>query len=202
MRISVVFFVMLLVLPLAGCNTPIHHGELSFGDTPVPTGDYGSVLNRWTQNDKTYNGGAEAVQITATLLSREVVEQQVYLDAERFHWTPEKYRDSRQQALYGNESATRVFLSVYTNNADSNNLDKSSSVWNIFLDVNGKRLLPSSIVRSHENRADMVDKFPYLNVWTTNYYVTFPNPTSDSTSGRADLTVAGTLGAIHLSFPK
>src|ERR1700722_15618206 len=92
-----------LVLSLiVGCSSSPHHGEIDYGEPP--TGSYEDALNKWTAQDKAYSGASESLQVMATLLSRDIVEHQVFNDAEIYHWTPDQYRDHRQKALYENES--------------------------------------------------------------------------------------------------
>jgi len=192
----------LLIFLEAGCASSPSKNDQNFGDNPIPSGEYQASFDKWTNSEKAYRGGAQALQVTATLQSRDVIEQHVFIDAKRYHWSSDQYREARQKELYKNESATSFFLVLYTEKDENNNIDKPDSVWNIFLDVAGKRIAPSSIKRIYENKTILFDKYPYINVWSKNYTVEFPIPTSETTSATAVLTVAGALGAVHLDFPK
>src|SRR3954466_6052610 len=117
-KFLVVSFIFLI---FAGCASSIERPDNSFGDNPIPTGSYKEALNHWSASEKTYVGGAQALQITATLLARDVLEHQVFMDAQKFHWTADQYRENRQKALYDNESATSFFVVLYTDKDAENN---------------------------------------------------------------------------------
>jgi len=190
------------ILPLAiSCVAPSHHGELSFGDEPVPQGTYDQALSRWTQNDKAYSGLSESYQVSSTLLSKEIVEQQVYMDAEEYHWTAEQFKDARQKALYDLTAKTTFFMAVYTEKDESNNLDKTNTIWNVFLNVNGHHYPTTSVKRIYDNREVLLRKYPYIQVWSRYYWVTFGVSTNEVTAGSSELTIAGPLGGSHLHFP-
>lgn len=184
------------------CTTPRHHGEISYGDIPTPEGTYDAAVEKWSNVEKAYQGLDESFQVAATLLAENIVAHQVFIDAEDLHWTPEQYREARDKALGEGQTSTKFFVSLYTNRDESNNLDKSNSIWNIFIDVNGHRYTPTTVKRIYENSISTKRKYPYVQVWSRYYYVTFPVSTAEVTSGKCVLTVAGPIGGTHLSFPK
>jgi hypothetical protein len=169
-------------------------------DGYTPAQPYSVVLEEWTSSDRAYDGIVEIFQVTATLHSRDLVEGQTYQDAELFHWTPVQYKEERQKALAESQKETVVFISFYTEKDDQNNLDKKNSIWNIFLDNNGKRVLPSTIKRVYDVSAVLKARYPYHNNWFRPYLVKFPIATDVVTAGRTTLTIAGPVGRVHLPY--
>jgi hypothetical protein len=192
-----------LSLLILACSTaptdPTGASPLEHQAQAAPS-DYKSVIERWTRHDQGYLDFAQSFQAAATLLSRAVTEKQVNLNAENLNWTPEQKQDARQRALYDLQGQTTFLLSLYTDKDEDNNLDKSNSIWNLILEVNGKRLYPQSIKRVYENRAVLLQKYPYINVWSRNYLVKFPINTDEATSSGAQFIVTGPIGKADLKF--
>lgn len=195
------YFLALVIFSTA-CATQMHHGELSFGDVPTPRESYSDVLDKWTASERAYNGITADFQVTATLVSTDVLEHHIFRSAEELHWTADQFKEARQKALYGAQSETTFFIALYTEKDENNDLDKTKSSWNVFLDVGGRRVSPKSIQRLHENTILLVDKYPYYTVWSRPYLVRFPIGTAEVMGSPAILTLAGPLGAAHLKFPK
>jgi hypothetical protein len=177
-----------------------HNGPTNGPGSYQESRDYKSILNSWTKKDQAYNNFSAAYQVTAVLLSREVVEAQVKLDAERFNWSQEEIEKARQKALDDLQTQTTFLLSLYTDKDEDNNLEKANPAWNLFLDVNGKHVPPQSVKRIYENRVSLLQKYPVINIWSRNYYVKFPVPSDDASTNNTLLTLAGPLGSAHLKF--
>jgi hypothetical protein len=104
--------------------------------------------------------------------------------------------------MYESQSATTVFLMLFTEKDETNNLDKSNSIWNIYLQAGEARVKPESIKRVHESQVALADKYPYYNVWSRPYMIRFPVSTAVATSGPLTLVLAGPLGSVDLKFLK
>jgi hypothetical protein len=191
---------------MTGCSTSstspdkIEAASTVAAETVGSPSDYVSTVARWTQFEQGYDKFAQSFKVAGTVLSRELVDAQVRLDGENFNWSADQKEQNRQKALYDLQTQTTVLVSLYTAKDEDNNLDKSNSVWNLFLDVNGKRLVPQSVKRIFENRASLLQKYPHLEIWNKNYYVKFAVPTDDATSSHAAFTIAGPLGSAHMKF--
>lgn len=176
------------------------HNQIGAEVTSQESHDYKSVVDAWTKKDQAYNNFAAAYQVTAILLSRELVEAQVRLDAQRFNWSPEETQNARLKALSDLQTETTFLLSLYTEKDEDNNLEKANPSWNLFLDVNGRHVAPQSVKRIYENRVSLSQKYPAIGVWSRNYYVKFPVPSDDASRGNVALNLAGPLGNAHLKF--
>jgi len=175
--------------------------KVEYQEAGAPTGSYSDVLEKWTSSEKEYRGASESFNVTSTILATDVVEQQVLMDAEQFHWTIAQYREARQKALYEAQSGTAVFVSFYTEKDESNDLDKSKTIWNIFMDSIGKRISPESIKKVYESKVVLSRKYPYHNVWNKAYLIKFPIATNIATGSDLKLTFAGPVGAATLKYP-
>jgi hypothetical protein len=197
---------LLFIFAIAACSTApsTDPSSLSGSSDAVKnsqdTQDYKSVVSAWTKKDEAYNNFSASYQVTAILLSREVVEAQVRLDADRFKWSQDEIQTARQKALGDLQNETTFLLSLYTDKDEDNNLEKSNPAWNLFLDINGRRVPPQSVKRVYENRQSLIQKYPAINVWSRNYYVKFPVPSDDASRGDTALNLAGPLGSAHLKF--
>jgi hypothetical protein len=187
-------------LILSSCSTaPSEH---TFPGAPIPEGSYSDALERWTDSKKVYSGIIAAFEVTATLNSLPIIEHQVYLDSVKSRSTTQEYTDARKKALDEARSQTTFFVMLYTDKDENNDLDKLKNFWNIFLDVDGKRLMPKSVKKVYENKARLQDRYSYLNPWGKSYIVTFAVPAGEITTRTSTLTMASTLGAAILKFPQ
>ena len=191
---------LLLIFVITACSTAPSTDPSSVKNSSQDSQDYKSVVDAWTKKDEDYKNFSAAYQVTAILLSREVVEAQVRLDADRFRWSQEEIQSAREKALGDLQTQTTFLLSLYTDKDEDNNLEKSNPAWNMFLDVNGRRVAPQSVKRVYENRQSLTQKYPGINVWSRNYYVKFPVPSDDASRGDTALNLAGPLGSAHLKF--
>src|SRR4051812_45746442 len=109
---------------ISACSTySALHQEAVADSIPKPAESYESVLKRWTNEEKDYRNFSSNFQVTATFVAPELIEQQLYLDAIDFHWTQDKFRDEKQRVLYQAESSASVFIDLYTDKDEYNNLD-------------------------------------------------------------------------------
>jgi hypothetical protein len=189
-------------LAISACTIGAHHDEVKYDDIQKPKGSYDSVINHWTDHEKNYTAFSSSFQVTASLLSNEVIEHQVYLDAQKLHWTSAEYKEQHQKVLTEAQTTTTCFVSIYTAKDENNNLDKKNTSWNIFLESNDKHILPTSIKRVYESPAVLMVKYPYLNVWSRIYLIKFPISTAMATENAPSLIIAGPAGDAHLHYPK
>jgi len=188
-------------MPVAETGTGAVTGSQSEEGTRETPKGYEKTLEKWTRSDKKYAGLENKFQITATLLTLEVLNSQLALDNVQYKWSQQDYVQKRNKALIDSETMTKVFVSFFTPDIENNNLDKSSSVWNIFLQFsNGERVQPKSIRRVFGNMSELKQKYPYHNPWSKAYEVIFPVPTSRVSQGGARFNISGPVGSSELKF--
>lgn len=196
-------FIGVLFLGLAlnlGCATT--SGPYTYNDAPIPPDDYSQVVNKWSVEEKVYSGLSSSFQINATMHSMDLLYHQVFQDSISARNTREQYLASRSKVETEAQQQLSFFVALYTEKDENNDLDKSKTLWNIFLDVKGRRVTPKSIKRVFEKRAVLQNRYPFLTPWSRLYLVTFPVRVTDAMDQPVVLTMASPLGAAHLKFPK
>ncbi len=184
----------------AACTTP--ENRYVIGDATVPMGDYTDIIQKWTSEAKVYSGIVSTFQVSSTMLSSEILNHQVFRDARTAHLTKDQYLDLRKKADDDSKTETSFFVALYTDKTETNDLNKPKTSWNIFLDVNGKRVMPKSIKLVFDKRDALLNRYPYLTPWSKQYMVTFPVKLDDAMEKPVTLTLASTLGAAYLIFPQ
>lgn len=176
--------------------------EYALQGAPMPEGSYSSHLSKWTDSKKEYSGIVASYQVNATLLSPEIIRHQIFEQSSQAHLTSEKYAENLYKALDEAKKQTSIFVALYTEKDENNDLESKKTLWNIFLDVGGKRISPVSVKRLHENQLVMNARYPYVNSWVRNYLVVFPISTDEAVSQNVEFVLAGPLGAARLKFPQ
>ena len=191
--------ILFLIISTLGCASS-EKGEVSFGQIPRPVGSYSSVLDQWTRTQRAYSGVYETFRVTSTLVSKDVAEHQVFIESEQFHKTTDQHQAALQKQLYDMQTEATFFVTLYTEKDDNNNLDKSDSVWNVYLMLNDQRFKPQSIKRVFEKKSLLETKYPYIDVWSRNYIFRFPISTTEVQAGNTELFVTGPLGTAKLKY--
>ena len=204
MKLRLIFCSAVLCLSGLGCAT----GSSQEGEAGLtaPTNSYADLVEQWSDNDKAYEGITQSYGIGATLLTIDILEGQTYSTAQEYHWSADQFNSAKQKALDEARKGAKIFLSVYTEKLAHNKLDMKNSLWNVFLDVAGKRITPKSIKKISEEKLTLMKKYPYHNTWGIPYEVTFPIDTVILTDAAkasgARLVIAGPIGGVTLRFPK
>lgn len=184
---------------LVGCATT---SEYAMQGAPVPEGSYAGVLEKWTAEKKAYSGIVSTFQVIATLQTTDIIQHQVFIESSKTQRTTDQYLTARRKALEETANQTQMFIALYTEKDENNDIDLAKTKWNLFLDVNGRRISPSKVKKVYENRTALLDRYPYLNTWSKFYLLDFPIPQSQVTAQTVTFTMAGPLGSAQLKFPQ
>jgi hypothetical protein len=190
-----------LMLAVSACESAGTRGDNSSMNASLK-GDYQQILDRWTQTAGVYRSLVETLQVTATMISQDVGDAQLEKMNDQFHWTADQFKENRDKAATEMQTQTKFFVGAYTDQSEDNNLDKEKSDWNIFLNLDGRRVNPTQVKRLYDNAATLQAKYPYVNVWNRYYMVTFPVGTYEAQGGHPELVIAGAVGSVKLKFPK
>lgn len=200
---------LIVMVAISGCSsapTEPEHGEAgSQTEAIVERGgsnsNYEAVLERWTKSDRKYSGLENKFELTATLLSVDIIEAQYSKDASQYKWAGEDARKKHDAAFKDSTNSSRVFLSFFTPVEENSRLDKADSVWHIFLIVDGKQYDARMIKRIFGNMADLKQKYPYHNPWSKAFDLTFPVSTDIvSRASSVKLVMSGPVGHSELIF--
>lgn len=164
--------------------------------------DYQNILDRWTLSDKVYQGLQNRFQVTASVLSPELLMAQLKNQTRTYQWSAEEFTKKRDEVLKEAQVYTKVFLSFFTPVDEDNNLDKTKSIWNLVLVADGKRYSPTSVKRAFSPLSELKQKYPFHNPWSRPYEVTFPVSASVAIQKRLVLVISGPVGNCEMPFIK
>ncbi|MBK9294618.1 MAG: hypothetical protein IPM57_09255 [Oligoflexia bacterium] len=192
------FFLLSILSVLTGCATS---SDYEIPNVARPAGSLRDAVDKWSQTEKVYAGVMTSFQVSATMLTTEVLEQHIYREAINARRSTAQYQEARSRALIETQNQTQFMVTLFTDKEADNDLDKGRTLWNVFLDINGKRISPKHTKRLHENKAVLKEKYPYLSSWGKHYLVSFPVRVEEVQMLKSTLTIAGPLGAVYLPFP-
>lgn len=188
-------FAFVAALILASCMSPRVNPNLNL----MSESDYYSVIEKNSQKRQIYDGLSAILQIGATLNTSEVTAAQLDQSARIFQWTVEQYENEKSKVATRSAKETTLFLSFYVPERRHDDLDKSKTLWKIFLDVGGKRY-EGKAKKIKTIFADSVALYPYHNRWSTAYELSFPVSTSIASTGGAKLTLTGPVASTSVDF--
>ncbi len=169
------------------------------GLTLIPYSEYEDLVFKNTKRKQVYDGFSAVVDISATLLKSPVRLGQVDQLARFYQWTPENYATEKQKATEELTQKTEIFLSFFVPERKQDDLHRSTSLWKLFLDVNGKRY-EGKATRIKGVFADLQSLYPQLSRWGTAYKVTFNVPTTTIENSKSSFLVTGPVTSAKVEF--
>lgn len=148
--------------------------------------DYFPVFEKWTQEAHVYLDLQKRIDMYVTLLGQD------FRGAFSQRW--QKLHGSSPFTLEGNP-ATHVgaFLSIYTPDRPYQRLD-DAKVWTFELSLGDKKYIPMLVKRAAQKSTEKVafeGFFPYINSWSTEYFVLFELVAKPTSEGKVDVPGAG-----------
>ncbi|GEM_PF-2602754 len=175
-------------------NSQSENNSLSQNDL-----DYFSELNKWTRFDKSYDGLSNTIDMGVTLLNPVMVKSQIKQKAIIFGWTSEMQNEELKKNLILDPSI-EFYLSFYTPDRKSNQLESEKSTWQIFLNHNGKRYL-AKVFRIKEDKRTLYKLYPHQTPWHKPYKVTFDLKLKDvQPDSPIEFQISGPLGQSKVQF--
>ena len=165
--------ILLSFLLLSACATSYTNPNLKL----APEEDYYSALDTKTRKEKVYDGLYAKIEFTAVLLNSEISHLQLDQNARIYQWNLDQYSTEKAKVESDLSKQSTVFLSFFTPERKNDDLNKSKTLWRIFLDTNGKRY-EGKIEKIKTVFAEVKTLYPAHNRWSTAYRVTFPVPIS------------------------
>lgn len=161
---------------------------------------YLSLADQLSVEDELYSGFSNVFHYSATLLSEELSQSQL-AELKRVRlWSDAELNKERRKVIESIANETKIFMSFYTPEIRYNDLNESSSVWRVFLDVEGRRYT-AKISKSSTNYADTRSLYPKHTPWGKPYILKFPIPFSKlQEAGKARLVITGSLGVSKKEF--
>lgn len=137
--------------------------------------NYEKALRSYSDDAKIYRG-ADCRLIWGATYRNEAF-QDAYIEEyiRRYRLTGDK-RDAFAATVKENTGKyNEFFISVFTQDQEWNDLDKSKSLWRLYLENDkGSRVEPISVKKHLEDDHFYGEFFPYLDSWSIGYTVRFP----------------------------
>ena len=188
--------VTMLMINMSSCVTPYQNPNLP---TLIPESQYNSLTDQYSVNKKIYDGFAQTMEVSATLLNTAVSKAQLDQKARIYQWTSEQYNSHQSELQASLAKETKVFFDFFVPERRHDDLNKGKTLWRVFLDAGGKRY-EGKAEKLKTIVADVQSLYPTHNRFFTPYIVTFPGPTSTIESGESKLTLTGPVGSTTIEF--
>lgn len=183
-------------LALGACATTTPHPQIA---NLVSKGDYEDLIEKNTQNVKIYDGFSNVLNVTGTLLTTTVTMAQIDQNARMYQWSVEQYNQEKAKAQTSLQKESKVFISFFTPERKHDDLQKASSHWKIFLDIDGHRY-EGVATRWKSILVEVQALYSYHSRWGTPYMITFPVPMKQIENSASKLTITGPVGSAQLEL--
>lgn len=156
---------------------------------------YKKTLKKWTRGAELYQRDDFHASLTwdVSWITNDLLEAQARKYGKVYE-VDESVQQEKLAEWQAHHGGGAVFLvSFYSYERREKDLSRESSVWKLKLDANGRELTPVKIEKI--NRKDSLLKlfYPFVNLWTHQYYVYFPEG-SLSSSDKLMLSINGPTG--------
>ena len=161
---------------------------------------YESLIARRTVNDALYKGLTNIFQYHATILSRDVLENQIEKQTIFNKWDAARATAEREKAMQTASTTLRVFLAFYAPDRPNNKVLGKDGSWSSYVIV-GSDKFQGKIIKSPYNLPETRRLYPYMDPWVRGYIVEFPIPTSVlDQQGVAKFILTGPAGTSEKIF--
>ena len=181
---------------LSGCVTGYQNPNLPNLATEQ---EYFNSVNEYTAKQQIYDGLYQTLEFNATLLNSKVLRLQLDESARIYQWTEDQYKNKKSEIETSLSKQTDVFLGFFVPERKHDDLHKSTTLWKIFLDANGKRY-EGKAAKLKTILADVASLYPHHSRFYTPYKITFPVPASMIENSTSKLTLTGPVGSTTVEF--
>ena len=189
-------FLCVMALVFASCSTrPTAPEGLNLRSEK----EYQRVLNLYTERQQRYTGLYNTMDVTASLLNSAVSRAQVEQKARLLQWNRAQFDQEVEKSRTSLRQETLVFVSFFTPDRKNDDLQKLTTQWRMYLEVDGRRWEPK-VTRLRQPLAEIQGLFPYHNRFASAYMLSFPVATSTIEGATSRLTITGPLGISTLDF--
>lgn len=185
---------------LSGCTkqTELRPSELS----------YVEALKRWTREGRIHEGLESRLVAYATYRGWEFREAYVREYVKRYEMDSYQGDKLLTDESTDYEAVEEFFLAVYTPSTKWNDLDKSNSIWNLYLrNDRGERVSPIDVKRVDEDSPLIKEFYPQIDLWSYGYIIRFPKyagvsetPLLGDDTVSFEIIVTGVLGKTEMRW--
>lgn len=166
---------------------------------PHDQGDYEDLMLKYSDDREHIEGLENVFSIHATAMNSQIQQAQINKKAHDYQWTDEQYRKERNNIVDLEQKQAQVFLSFYTSKRKHDDLTLQSSIWKVYLDIEGKRYT-GNIMKYNGVVEHTKSFFPNYTKFATPYIINFPLPTDQLNKFDSKLTITGPLGTETVEF--
>lgn len=189
-------YIFLVFLFLAACassnNSPTGNNFSS--------AEYAKTIERNSDQVRKYSGFFNTLDVHATLLNSSVSQAQLENTAHVYQWSDSKKLEEKQTVEARLSKETDVFMGFFTPERKNDDLYKTTTIWKIFLDVDGRRY-EGVAKKIRPQFAELVNLYPYYSRFYTPYVVTFPVPLRSIDGKEVRMTITGVIASAEFTFP-
>lgn len=192
------FLSIIAVVFLTACSTTPKSSEVSVGPR-LSQGEYAKLIEKYSAQDKKYDGFYNIFEAYATLLNTDVQTAVLQKTTDAMQWDARTAQKEREKIFQENSNSTKVFLSFFTPTRRLNDLQKGNTMWKVYLETGGEKYEGKATKKSIPLEALQL-MYPYHTRWAIGYDITFPIPLSAVEKNESFLVITSSLGATRLRF--
>jgi hypothetical protein len=160
---------------------------------------YFEIVEQNSDRTTKYSGLYNLLEMQGTILNSAVIEGQLDQLTRFYQWDDAKFEQEKSKRETKLSSETEFFLSFYTPERKNDDLQKDTSLWRTFLDVDGKRY-QGKVTKIKSSLAELVSMYPTHNRFFTPYSLTFPVAVKSIEGKEMKVTITGPVGSGTLHF--
>lgn len=191
------YFIFVFALMAAACAT---RDTTPTGLNVMSESAYQNVIDEYSDSTERYSGLYNTITMRSTLLNAKVAHAQLDQKARQFLWDKAKYDEEAKKVDQKLSKESEIFLSFYTPTRKHDNLNRSKTLWRIFLDVDGKRY-EGKATKIKLLTTELQSIYAYHNSFSTPYSLIFPVPMTKIENSEAKLTITGPVGSASQNYP-
>lgn len=166
----------------------------------APGSPYRAVLERYTRHVELYRGLDTVAKGWATWRAPALRRAEAEASIRAYGLQGDAAEAMLREEERAGRRVREFHLSLYTPDADWNDLASSDTLWRPFLELpDGERLEPVRVISLDKSGKSQVE-YPYVSPWTREYSLFFPLLTADEVHEHLDLFLAGPLGTMRFRF--
>ncbi|UXR64498.1 hypothetical protein EZJ49_15625 [Bdellovibrio bacteriovorus] len=190
-------FSLILITLLSACASTY---EVTPSGRTLRTSDqYMEVLEQHSDKIRSYSGFYNVLDVEGVALNSKVAAAQLDQNMRLYQWTEERYQEEKVKFEQRLSKQAEFFVSFFTPERKNDDLFKDTTMWRIFLDVDGRRF-EGKATRVKLPLAEIQGIYPFHNRFATPYIFTFPVPMLSVEGKEMKLTMTGPVGSGTLTI--
>jgi hypothetical protein len=194
------FLFSLIALPLVSCMSPTIKSGAPIG-TALSDSEYSKLMSTNTEHKIEYDGFYNKFEVFVTYMNSDVQSAYLQRRSDVLQWDVKTAQTERDKMFQENSTQTKFSMSLFTPTSRLNDLHKGTSIWKLYLEVDGQRYEGKPSKRNIKLE-DHIALFPQHNRWSTPYEIVFQNPLSISEKSDVKFIITSSQGSAEFTFPK